>query len=211
MMRFAYRMRQARKFWKSLRPEQREMKKHRKYEMIRTLLPLKARFKFERAVLISMLMDTNITEQVLRPQIEKVVAAKIACKRAHIQFHLRFFNTLDGHQRVSYGLLMMAKWKAHKRIKKRAMRWVRRFNGMVYHYMHKMKRFSNKVKARALPKVAPAAPAKKVQAAPAKKAKHKHFFAASKPVKAAPVKAAPVKAAPVKKAVPVKKAAPAGK
>lgn len=216
MRRFAAFMRQKHRFMASLNLEQRDMKRKAHYDIYRTLLPLRARARFERAVLLSMLMDTAIQHKALVKQITKLVDAKIACKRARIQFHLRFFNTLDGHQRVNYGFLMMKKWKYKKMLHKRAMHKYRRFKRMVHRKYWRIKKrwghHGHKHPHRhAHPHKHPHGYAPTKVAPKAKKSApkaHKHFFAA--PKKAAPAKVAPKKAAPVKvvpKAAP-KKVAP---
>lgn len=133
-------MRHARRFWRGMSPEQRKMKRSMGYDKLQKMLPLKARIKYEWAVLVSQMMDTSVTLETLKGQIKKIAEAEGAAAKAYAGFHLKFYNTLNPEQRVHVGFMHLKKMSMKRRVKKRGRRIMMRFMRLVRRKIRKMRR-----------------------------------------------------------------------
>lgn len=98
-------------FYKSLTADQKKLLADLKWNKKRELLPLKARYRLEKAILKSLMMDLNVTAGALQRQIDLVAEAKGAIKSVKLAYYLKFRASLDKKQQLHLAYKKLASWK----------------------------------------------------------------------------------------------------
>ncbi len=128
-------------FWKlfsSLTPEQKALLQQNKFASFGEHMVLKAKFMYERAKLISLLLDPSVKKEDVFAQVDKVVAAKFACKKAKAFGNYKFYKSLNPKQKLQAGFLKLKQFKIKGMIQRKAAKAFKFFKKLTYRYTFKL-------------------------------------------------------------------------